>query len=191
MKYTNKTFKLLTSITLVLFLLFLLWGLWLKFNDIYMIKMNYINLLSHLSLRERFLYDIVPFQYKFDVFNQIKETIYNSFIFIPIGIFLNILFDKKNILRDILICFGISLSIELLQLFTMIGSFSSSDLIMNTLGYFLSLPIYYLIIKKLPLKFNIILFLTSNILLSIILVYAFFNTLIHLDVIIGILTRTL
>ena len=51
-------------------------------------------------------------------------------------------------MRDLGICFLISLFFELLQLFTMIGNFATMDLITNVAGYFVGLVFYELIFKK-------------------------------------------
>ena len=189
MKYTNTKLKIIVTITFILFILFLFWGLWFKFNDNTSIVENYKFLIT-MSLKERLLYDIIPFQYRFDVRNQVIIALLNAVIFMPIGVLLNIIFEKKNILRDVLICFGISLTIEIIQLFTLIGSFSTSDLIMNTLGYFIGLPFYYLLFKKETVKFNSLFFIIVNSCLSVILLFGLINTIYSLDVIIKVLTKT-
>ncbi len=72
----------------------------------------------------------------------IVNLVGNVFLFIPAGCFLPMLFDKqRNFLLFFVTCTGIMLSVELIQLLTLLGSFDVDDLILNlsgmTLGYFL------------------------------------------------------
>ena len=114
----------------------LFWALWLKFNDFSMAASNY-RWLSKMTVKERFLYDIIPFQVRYEILKELLQFPANALVFAPLGVVLPYAFKKKNIWRDVAVCFGISLSIELVQLFTCIGSFATADLIMNTLGYFI------------------------------------------------------
>ena len=59
----------------------------------------------------------------------------NIVVFIPIGLFLPKLVKRcKNMLLTTLLTFEISLCVELIQLFTKVGSFDVDDLFLNTLG---------------------------------------------------------
>ena len=70
-------------------------------------------------------------------------------LFIPLGIFLPILFSKIiNIKRIILICLTIFFIKELLQLLLNVGMFDIDDIILNVVGAFLS----YIIFKKILVK---------------------------------------
>ena len=53
----------------VAYTVLLFWALWLKFNDFHMVVPNY-HWLSTMSVKERFLYDLIPFQIRFDFTNQ-------------------------------------------------------------------------------------------------------------------------
>jgi VanZ like family/Concanavalin A-like lectin/glucanases superfamily len=72
----------------------------------------------------------------------LADVIINLFGFIPLGFFLSLfLFEitaitslKKNLLFTIIICFIISLSIELIQVYIPTRSSQLSDLFLNTLG---------------------------------------------------------
>lgn len=177
-------------ITISMYLLLLFWALWLKFNDFYLPRLNY-QWLKLMSVKERFLYDIIPFQVRFDYQNQIKEIFLNGIVFAPFGVLLNHLFPKKNIWRDLVICFGVSLSIETVQLFSLIGSFATTDLIMNTLGYFIGLGVYHLIFKKRSLSGMVWFYRAVNVIIFPLSVWAIITTVNNREEIIAILTRTL
>lgn len=172
------------------YIVVLFWALWLKFNDFHMVVLNY-QWLSKLSIKERFLYDIVPFQIRYDFWNQFVQFPANAVVFAPFGVFLNHLFSKKNIWRDLAICFGVSLSIEIVQLFTIIGSFATADLIMNTLGYFIGLAVYYLIFAKLSTQQTVWLYRIVNAILFVALIVVIVTTVGNWELISAILTRTL
>ena len=172
------------------YIVVLFWALWLKFNDFHMVVLNY-QWLSKLSIKERFLYDIVPFQIRYDFWNQFIQFPANAVVFAPFGVFLNHLFTKKNIWRDLAICFGVSLSIEIVQLFTIIGSFATADLIMNTLGYFIGLAVYYLIFAKLSTQQTVWLYRVVNAILFVALIVVIVTTVGNWELISAILTKTL
>ena len=168
----------------------LFWALWLKFNDFHMVVLNY-QWLSKMTVQERFLYDIIPFQIRFDFWNQLIQFPANAIVFAPFGVFLNHLFKKKNILRDLAICFGVSLSIEIVQLLTIIGSFATSDLIMNTLGYFIGLAVYYLIFARLSTQQTVWFYRVVDAILFVALIVVIVTTIGNWELISAILTRTL
>ena len=172
------------------YIVVLFWALWLKFNDFHMVVLNY-QWLSKLSIKERFLYDLIPFQIRYDFWGQFVQFPANAVVFAPFGVFLNHLFTKKNIWRDLAICFGVSLSIEIVQLFTIIGSFATADLIMNTLGYFIGLAVYYLIFAKLSTQQTVWLYRVVNAILFVALIVVIVTTVGNWELISTILTRTL
>ena len=172
------------------YLFILIWGLCLKFGNSEMLATNYKNL-SELNLREHFLWDIVPFYTRQNHTLQRLEFVANCLVFAPFGVLLNYLFQKRNVLRDFALCLGLSLSIEVLQLFTMLGGIATSDVIMNALGYFVGLFIYYLIFKKRTLKTCIWTCRIANFIFFVLFVYAFGTSLQNGKLIFAILTRTL
>ena len=172
------------------YIIVLFWALWLKFNDFYMVVLNY-QWLSEMTVKERFLYDIVPFQIRYDFIRELLQFPANAIVFAPFGVLLNHLFSKKNIWRDLAICFGISLSIEIVQLFTIIGNFATADLIMNTLGYFIGLPFYYLIFSKLSTKQTVWVYRVANTILFVTLIVVAVTTIDNWKLISAILTKTL
>ncbi len=168
----------------------LFWIVCLKFGNAEMLARNYKNL-SELTLEERFLWDLVPFYTRQNHTLQWLEFFANSFIFAPYGVLLNYLFKKRMILRDFALCVGLSLFIEVFQLFTLLGGFATVDLIMNSVGYFVGLGIYHLIFKKRTLKTCIWVCRAFNFIFLILFVYAFGTALQNGELILAILTKRL
>lgn len=168
----------------------LFWALWLKFNDFSMVVLNY-RWLSEMTVKERFLYDLIPFRIRYDFINQFVQFPANAIAFAPLGVVLNQLFQKKNIWRDLAICVGLSLCIEVVQLFTVIGSFATADLIMNTLGYFVGFAFYRLIFVKLSIQKTVWIYRVVNLILVSTLIGAVITTVNNWDLIVAIITRTL
>lgn len=177
-------------VAISLYVFILIWALCFKFGKGEMIARNYVNL-SELSLRERFLYDIVPFRTRQNHVVQWIEFFANSIVFAPFGVLLNYLFAKRNILRDAALCFGLSLAIEVFQLFTLLGGFATVDLIMNTLGYFVGLCVYFLIFKKRSVRTCVWICRVANLIFLVLFGYAAFTMLQSKDVIFDILTKQL
>ena len=73
----------------------------------------------------------------------------NIFLFIPIGILLPRIYPKLRIyFRFFCACFGIMFLVEVLQLFTLLGSFDVDDLILNLFGMTIGFIGYHLFKKK-------------------------------------------
>ena len=76
----------------------------------------------------------------------LRNVVGNICVFIPFGIFLPRLFTRcKNGFLTILLSLELSLSVELIQLVTKVGSFDVDDLLLNTIGSlcgFLFITIY-------------------------------------------------
>jgi glycopeptide antibiotics resistance protein len=82
------------------------------------------NIITYIIGSERFNQDII-----------INNTLGNILIFLPLGIFLPILFKKFNRLSYIFVSLIIiSFSIEVLQFILQIGQFDIDDIILNTIG---------------------------------------------------------
>jgi glycopeptide antibiotics resistance protein len=155
-----------------------------------MLTANYCNL-SELTLTERFLYDIVPFRTRQNHTEQWLEFFANSLIFAPYGVLLNYLFKKRNIFRDVALCFLLSLSVEVFQLYTMLGGFATVDLIMNTLGYFVGLVFYYLLFKKRSVRTCVWICRVFNLLLLPVVAYVVYTTVQNWQLIVDIATQQL
>lgn len=69
----------------------------------------------------------------------------NVLLFIPAGFLLPRIFRKlQKFIPFFLTCFGMILCVELLQLFTLLGSFDVDDILLNLLGMSLGFLIYRL-----------------------------------------------
>ena len=62
-----------------------------------------------------------------------KNIIANILVFIPLGFFISSK-NPKNVFKALIICLGVILSIELIQLFFKIGFFDVDDIILNFIG---------------------------------------------------------
>lgn len=187
---TESTLRREVAVALLFWSAFILWVICLKFCNTEMLMRNYRNL-SELTLEERFWYDIVPFRTRQNHGLQRLEFVANSLIFAPYGILLNYLFKKRNIFRDVLLCLLLSLSIEVFQLYTMLGGFATVDLIMNTLGYFVGLIFYYLIFKKRTVRTCVWICRVFNLLLLPVVAYVVYTTAQNWELIIAIATQQL
>lgn len=172
------------------YIIVLFWALWLKFNDFHMVVLNY-QWLSKMTVKERFLYDLIPFQIRFDFVNQFVQFPANAIIFAPFGVVLQYVFKKKNIWRDLAICFSVSLAIEIVQLFTIIGNFATADLIMNTLGYFIGFAFYRLVFSKLSTQKMVWVYRTANLILVFTLIVVVVTTIQNWELISAIVTKRL
>ena len=182
--YNEQTVKGLSVVGLVLFCWLLVWALWLKFNDNNSITLHY-RWFCTMTDWERFSYDLIPFQVREDHLKQILEIVANCVVFAPFGVLFNILFEKKNILRDLAICFAISLGFELLQYFTMIGNFATTDLITNTVGYFVGYAFYELIFKKRTDKTKIIVLFIAVAFAFVLTLFSVVRTALNIEPVIG------
>jgi glycopeptide antibiotics resistance protein len=75
------------------------------------------------------------------------EIILNVVIFVPLGIYAGILFERWIFRKFLFLFFLISATVEGLQLILAIGAFDSTDLITNTLGGIIGLTIFKAIEK--------------------------------------------
>lgn len=88
---------------------------------------------------------LIPF---IDIIRGPKDAILNIILFLPLGIFLPILYDKYNsISRVLLLGFLFSLSIEIIQMFNF-GITDINDLITNTVVAGLGYGVYKFINKS-------------------------------------------
>lgn len=76
-----------------------------------------------------------------------KNIIANILVFIPLGFFVSNK-NHKNVFKTLIICLGIILSIELIQLFFKIGFFDVDDIILNFIGSLLGMGINKILIKE-------------------------------------------
>lgn len=76
-----------------------------------------------------------------------KNIIANILVFIPLGFFISNK-NPKNVFKALIICLGVILSIELIQLFFKIGFFDVDDIILNLTGSLIGMGINKILIKE-------------------------------------------
>lgn len=93
---------------------------------------------------------LIPFV---DMLLDPVEAVLNIILFIPLGFFLPLLYERLNQAKKItLIGFLLSLSVEIIQMFGM-GVTAINDLIANTLGAYIGFRIYLILCKLTPERF--------------------------------------
>lgn len=184
--------RLAIAITVMLVWLYI-WVLVLKLCDHELLIGNYNNLKS-LTLKERILWDLIPFNYRGDEATKrmlFVDSLLNCLILAPLGILLGYVFRKRRIWRDVALCLGFSLFIELLQMLTMLGNPAPEDLLTNTVGYFVGLALHQLLLRRLTTKQSVILFSVLTVICSAATLFSLFTTLQSIDLLTQILSKTL
>lgn len=116
----------ITTVLFIIYLLALFWILILKLG----VGFSY--------MAERRV-NLIPFE-ESSIVNS--ENILNVVIFIPLGIYAGILFERWNFGRKLFFVFFISLVVEGLQFILAIGAFDMTDIITNTLGGIIGLLLF-------------------------------------------------
>lgn len=191
--YNDKTLRRLVLVATVMYAWLLIWALVFKLGIPGIMITNYTNL-KDMTLDERIMWDVIPFNYRGEGAYQarlIMDTVLNCFVFSPFGIALSYLFKKQNILRDISVCLVFSFFIETLQLLTLIGNPATEDLITNTAGYFIGIGIYHLTFKRLSTKAAVRTFAVIVIAFALATVFSLVTMAISAELIFKIMTKTL
>ena len=191
--YNELTLRRLAITATVMYIWILLWALLFKLGNENLLVNNYANL-KDMTVMERIMWDIVPFNYRGEGLYKTKiimDTVMNCFVFAPLGVALGYLFKKTNVLRDVAICLGFSFAIETIQLMTMLGNFATEDLITNTVGYFIGFVIYRIGLARLSVKHSVIFLGFVNVAFFAIVFYSCFTTVSSAETIFKILTHTL
>ncbi len=201
--YKNKINYKLYIAVIIFYLFLLIWVIALKYNNEFVEERRLIALAMPLSIRGEVryvpegmtVYKWVPFFYSAHAVSRdvalslLKDYALNVLIYVPMGAYLFVLLDSKlKVKLNLVITFAIalisSIIFELVQLFTGLGYYDGTDIVMNSLGGIIGWLIALLIKKctktKFPLAVNIILSVCA-ILFAPIVIYAFVNTVIHAD----------
>ena len=194
----NKEIKKLNILSIILFciyILLLIWIVLLKCNIYLSITNGYFEFKT-LTLKERFDYYLIPFidyinNDSTQTFIKFKDGILNVIVFIPLGLYLSFFIKNNKFIKVIFYTFLISLLFEIIQLFSLLGSFQTEDLILNTFSGLLGYIIYKIIYKEKNIKVLNILSLICIIILTPILIYGVINTINMIDVYIDVITRSL
>ena len=188
----TKLRRLCTVMTLMLVWLFL-WALVLKLGSETLLVRNYTNL-KDMTLRERILWDLIPFNYRgtdYWKMRQFIDTVLNCFVFAPFGVILNYVFKKPNLLRNAALCLLFSISVETMQMLTLLGNPATEDLITNVTGCFIGYALYRLVFCRLSTRSLVKTATVVNAFLVIPVIFSIITTANALDLIVQIITRTL
>ena len=155
----NKKIKRLNILSIIIFciyILLLIWIVLLKCNIYLSITNGYFEFKT-LTLKERFEYYLIPFIDYFNnestqIFIKLKDGILNVIVFIPLGLYLSFFIKKNKFIKVMLYTLIISLTFEVVQLFTLLGSFQTEDLILNLFSVLLGYLIYKIIYKEKNIK---------------------------------------
>lgn len=197
---TEKLVFILSTVLFTIYCLIIIWAIVFKCNysQAYIDSYEYLHeynlidrlIISHVPLKEYFYFLINE-----PLSTPSLEEVANIIIFIPLGMYIPYIFKNKKFLFTVLISLCVTLLFEIIQLLTLIGSFSIYDICTNVLGGMVGYLIYKLCYKlllteKRRLGVNIAL-LCGNIMFLPLLIYAFINTINNFDIYIDILLRRL
>ena len=191
--YNEKTLRRLVVAMVIMYSWILIWALVFKIGNETILKNLYTNL-KDLTLEERILWDLVPFNYRGEGAYRkqlILDTILNCFVMAPVGVMLCYIFKKPNVFRDVAICLGISVLIESIQLVTMLGNPATEDLITNTVGYFIGFGFYMILFRRLSVKSVVIVALVADLIFAMGSIYALISTISISDLLYQFITKTL
>jgi glycopeptide antibiotics resistance protein len=132
----NDSTNRLTTVLFIIYLIALCWILLLKLG-------------VHFSYMDTRSVNLVPFNefLASDGKAPLGEIILNVLIFVPLGIYVGILFDRWNIAGKLFFIFLVSLSVEGLQFYFAVGAFDVTDIITNTSGGAIGLMMFKAIEK--------------------------------------------
>ena len=106
----------------------------------------------------------------------------NIILFMPLGIYLPLITDRVRALSGTLIAFSMSLTFEIIQLFTCIGGFTLDDLFANTVGFLIGYVIFKKANPKLPDKAIDLINVAIIIIATPFFLYALPNTIINWEI---------
>lgn len=192
----ENTLKIFSILLFTIYIGILVWIIMFKCNLINSIQLSY-DYLKDMTIKERVSVFIIPFKNYFPESVESPKYIFNSddflniIIFIPVGLYSSYFIKKSRFIKVFVITLLTSLFFELVQLFTLIGSFAVQDFITNITGGLIGFIVYTLIfINGLQPKKILILNVLSIILITLflpLLLYAVINTINCFDIYIDII----
>ena len=195
---SEKLFQLLSKIIFGLYICLLVWVVVFKCNLINSVTQTY-EYFKSFTLAERFNFYLVPFKDYFEgpfliqIRTIIEDDILNLLLFVPFGMYLTLFIKKGSLYKVIILTFVLSLFFESFQLFSLIGSFATKDLITNVLGSLLGYLICKLVYKEKNGTLKLmILNILSIIVICIVLpivVYSIYNTIKNINIYFEIIFR--
>ena len=136
---TTKKIHHLCSVTFILYILLLVWIIALKCNmkDAILGAKIYN---QWFTLAERFEMYLSYFAK-----TDFKDGAVNVLLFIPLGMMMPFLIEKRAYVKTVFICFLISVGFEISQILNCIGAFTYIDIINNTAGSIIGAMIHLLL----------------------------------------------
>ena len=177
----------------------LIWVTIFKCN-IYLSVTNGYHQFKTLTVSERFHFFIVPCADYFTddtAFNLMKwkDGILNAVLFIPFGLYVSYFAKTKKLLKATLIALVVIVCIEIFQLYTLLGSLQTEDLILNLFGTLLGYLLCRLLYKKQngPIRLTVLNLVSIVVVFVFVLlgVYAILNTAAQIDLYADIVARRL
>ena len=183
-----------------MYFIIIIWIITFKCNLVLSITDTYL-FFKEMTVIERINFDLIPFKDYIEgpFISQIKtiieDDILNILFFVPLGMYASLFIKKHKFIKVFLFSFLTSLFFETFQLFSLIGSFSTKDLITNVLGSIIGYFIYRLMYKKensqRKIKIYNVISTIAVVILFFIVVYAIYNTILNIDLYISVIKRTL
>ena len=132
LKERHRKLYSITMILFIVYLLFLVWSILFKWS----FSLKEIEVIR--------VYNFIPFHYEdgHDIGFHFWEVINNALIFIPVGVYLCLMFKKMPLLGRFALIFAVSLALEGSQYILAVGSFDITDLITNTAGGIVGIGVY-------------------------------------------------
>lgn len=174
--HNSKRIKNLTIIAIVLYALCLIWVIGLKCNMIQpVVESRYI--LSKLTLGERIIRACGRFAK-----TTRADFLVNIILFLPLGLLLPFLKNKRPYISTALFGFALSLGFEVLQIINCIGGFTYIDILANSLGAILGAIAHFYLREKMTEKQIVTALTVCSVLCAMVVSFGFFNTVKHFDI---------
>lgn len=95
--------------------------------------------------------NLIPFYYDQETSTHLSEVFYNMIVFVPLGVYIQILRDKWKITTKCFIILLTSFLFEVIQFIFAIGASDITDLIGNTLGGLIGI-LFCIVMRKITTK---------------------------------------
>ena len=172
----SKRIKNLTIIAIVLYALCLVWVITLKCNMIQpVVESRYI--LSKLTLGERIIRACGRFAK-----TTRADFLVNTILFLPLGLLLPFLKNRRPYISTALIGMLVSLAFEISQILNCIGGFTYIDILANSLGAILGAIAHFHLREKMTEKQIGTALTLCAVLCAVVVSFGFFNTVKHFDI---------
>lgn len=151
-KFDINVIKPLVIMAFILYILILCWMVFFKGIGIFSTRQIIFEDIDQsylMNISQRFA---IQFRYNhFTAYDILHNSIPNIVVFIPLGLFLPIIYkDKFGI--NLLIAFGMTLIIEIFQLVFPLGGFEFWDMFTNIMGFILGYMLFKVFKKKLTCR---------------------------------------